>query len=129
MIRLSLKERLFFFFGYTYSTWKFQGQGSNPHQSCNLGCSCRNTRSFTYCTGPGIEPLLPQRQTRSLTHCTTAGTPLSAVVHSTQPSELTKTKTVMSSILQRLFTITSHLLQNENHHVEFKDSSSFTKRP
>ena len=46
----------FFFFGHTLGIWKFPGQGSNP------SCSCDNTGSLTHSFGPGIEPVLPQRQ-------------------------------------------------------------------
>ena len=35
---------------------EFPGQRSDPNHSCNLGCSCGNTRSLTRCAGPGIEP-------------------------------------------------------------------------
>ena len=61
----------FFLFQHTVS-YGVPGQGSNPSHSCNLCCSCGNTRSLTHCSMPGIEPLSP-KHCRSC--CSTAGTP------------------------------------------------------
>ena len=33
----------------------FPGQGSDPSCTCNLNCSCSNTRSLTHYAGPGIK--------------------------------------------------------------------------
>ena len=35
------------FYGHTHGIWKFPGQGLNPSLSCNLCCSCGNTRSLS----------------------------------------------------------------------------------
>uniref|UniRef100_A0A8D1CN13 Uncharacterized protein n=1 Tax=Sus scrofa TaxID=9823 RepID=A0A8D1CN13_PIG len=51
---------LFFFNGCTHSIWKYPGQELNPSCSCNLHCSCGNTRTLTHCTRPGFETLPPQ---------------------------------------------------------------------
>ena len=36
---------------------EFLDQGSDPSRSCNLSCSCSNTRRLTHCAEPGIEPV------------------------------------------------------------------------
>ena len=38
------------------------GQGLDPSHSCDLSLSCGNTRSFTHCAGPGIEPASQRAQ-------------------------------------------------------------------
>ena len=66
---------LFFLFLATPQHMEFLSQGLDPSCSCNLSCSCGNTRSLTYCTRPGngtCDPALP-RCCRS--QCTTAGIP------------------------------------------------------
>ena len=63
------------FLGYTWSLWKFLGQGSNPSHIFEQCHSCGNAGSLTHSPGPGIEPTMPQRQAGSVTHFTTAGTP------------------------------------------------------
>ena len=35
---------------------EFPGQGSDPSHSCDLSCSCGNTRSLNHCAGLGIKP-------------------------------------------------------------------------
>ena len=47
----------------------------DPSRSTDLHHSFHNAVYWTYCTRPGIEPTLPQRQVVSLTYCATAGTP------------------------------------------------------
>ena len=50
------------FFGCIGSIQKFLGQGSNPSCRYKLHHSWGNARSLTHLTGPGIEPVHPQRQ-------------------------------------------------------------------
>ena len=52
----------FFLFLPHCSIWKFLGQVSN------LSHSYSNTRSLTYCAGPGIKPMPPQRQCQIVYH-------------------------------------------------------------
>ena len=47
----------FFFFGHTFSIWKFLGQGWNMSRSCNLDHSCSNAGSLTHWASAGTPPL------------------------------------------------------------------------
>ena len=60
----------FFFFGCTWGTWKFPGQGWNLSHIYDLCHSCGNTGFLTHCARLGIKLAMPPRQERSLTHCT-----------------------------------------------------------
>ena len=42
------KKNGIFFFGCTLSTWKFLGQGLNPHHGSHLNCCCDNHRSLAH---------------------------------------------------------------------------------
>ena len=59
----------------THCIWKFLCQGLNLSLSCDLCCSCSNTRLFTHCAGQGIEPTPVQRQCRILYLPRQVGTP------------------------------------------------------
>ena len=60
---LPLSLSPFFFFGCTYSIWKFLGKGSSSTHSFNLHHSCgkTNTGTLSHCARPGIE-ITPQQQ-------------------------------------------------------------------
>ena len=56
------------FFSFLATPWQveFPGQGSDPSHSCDLSCSCSNTRSLTHCAGPSSQdaanPIAPQQE-------------------------------------------------------------------
>ena len=67
----------FFFFGCTTLYGVLLGQGLDPSHSCNLSCSCGNTRSLTHYGRPGIRTCIPALPRPCWFCCTTAGTPKS----------------------------------------------------
>lgn len=68
---------LFLFFnGHIVAYGSFWARGSNPSCSCDLHCSCSNTRSLTDFSGLGSILSSHRDNAISLTRCTTVGIPI-----------------------------------------------------
>ena len=69
-----------FFYGHSCGIWKFPSQGVNLSCSCDLCCSCSNTRSFNPLYQVGAQThTSTATQTAAvgfLTQCATIGTPI-----------------------------------------------------